>query len=136
MKWNLSIKKTLKFFVTIIILLTLLSIIGQCYKFEINAGHDRYIVKMINLDAEMNFPTLYATSTLFICSFLIFLISISKKQFNDKFFIHWFGLGLIFFFMGMDEILILHEQLSAPVRGTLKTENILYFSWRYQPGFF
>lgn len=129
MTLTISMRKLLNYFFAIIIILILLSVSSQIYKFEFNSGQDRYITNMLNVDKEMNFPTLYATLTLFFCSFLIFVIGKTKKQFKDKFYLHWLILGLIFFFMGIDEILMLHEQLSAPVRGTLNTEGILYFSW-------
>ena len=129
MNISISIYKILKMFSYIIIILTFLSVSSQIYKFELNNGEDRYITDMLNFDKESNFPTLYATLTLFFCSLMLFVITYSKKTTNDKYYIQWFLLGFLFFLMATDEILMLHEQLSSPIRSVLKTEHIIFFSW-------
>ena len=129
MNISISINKTLKIFSYIIIILTLLSVLSQIYKFEFNNGEDRYITNMLNLDQERNFPTLYATLTLFFSGFVLLVISSAKKTLNNSFKKHWFILGLIFILLGTDEILQLHEQIISPLRSLLKTEGFFYITW-------
>lgn len=124
---KISIRRIINLLSNIIVILTLLSILSQIYKFMFNNSQDRFITDMFNLDNEYNFPTLYASLTLFFCSFLLLLINSVKKEI--KFSKHWFVLGIIFLLIATDEILVLHEQLSGPINSILKTNKILTFSW-------
>jgi uncharacterized membrane protein len=126
---KISVRKIMTLLGGTIIVLTTLGVLSQIYRFEFGNGQERYITKMLNLDEEYNFPTLYATLALFFCSLLLFTISSAKKAMKDRFSKHWFALGIIFLLLGTDEILVLHEQLSWITNSLLKTSTFLRFSW-------
>lgn len=111
----------------IIILLALMSILGQIYKFTI--GHERYIVNMFDLDSENNLPTWYSTISLLFCSIILLLIGLVKKNVGDKFYLHWIILSIIFTILSLDENIQLHEQTVRPLRNFFHSSGIFYFAW-------
>jgi hypothetical protein len=129
MKITFSPRKTVIILSIIVAVLTLLSLAGQFYKYLVLDGNDRYLVKMFFLDDEFNFPTLYSTLSLLICSVLTGTIYSLKKSGNESFKTHWLGLSVIFFLLATDEILRLHEQIITPLRNMLGTGGFLYMAW-------
>ncbi|MCH7973247.1 MAG: hypothetical protein IH949_05085 [Bacteroidetes bacterium] len=129
MNLNFSTKKVIRLLVVIVIILTLLSLIGQLYKYFLFEGNDRYLVDLINVDKEKNFPTWFASLNILFCSILLFIISSVKRKTRDSFFYHWFTLSIIFLLMATDEIMQLHEQVITPIRGLLNTTGYLYITW-------
>lgn len=126
---SISLKSIIKSLVFLTILFVVLSLSGQVYRYYFNNGEERYLTQMFNLDDEMNFPT-YFSSLLLLCSSVIFLLVASAKRISkDNFYLNWYGLSFIFLFMSMDEILMLHEQFSAPIRSVMHTSDFFYFAW-------
>jgi len=125
--------KIIKFLTLIIVLLAIMSILGQIYKFTI--GQDLHIkifeeiVELFNLDLENNLPTWYSTISLFICSIILLLIGLVKKNVGDKFYLHWITLSIIFTILSLDENIQLHEKLSAPVRNFFNISGTFHFAW-------
>ena len=114
MELNINSRTIIKIMALIIILLALMSILGQIYKFTI--GHERYIVNMFDLDSENNLPTWYSTISLLFCSIILLLIGLVKKNVGDKFYLHWIILSIIFTILSLDENIQLHEQTVRPLR--------------------
>jgi hypothetical protein len=127
MKLNINFKMIIKVLLGIVLLLTAISILGQVYKFTI--GYDRYIVSMFDLDSEKNFPTWYATISLFFCSFLLVVIGFVKKHSDDQFYINWITLSILFLVLSLDENVQLHEQTITPLRSLFNSSGIFYFAW-------
>jgi hypothetical protein len=126
---SISIKSIITVLYTLTALFVVLSLAGQIYRFYFNNGEERYLTRMLNLDDEINFPT-YFSSFLLLCSSVTFLlIAVVKRKIKDKFSLNWYILSFIFLFMSMDEILSLHEQFSAPIRGVMHTSGFFYFAW-------
>lgn len=129
MNLSISKKSIVKSLSIIVIVLILLSITGQLYKYLINDGENRYIFDFLNLDKEYNIPTLYAMLSLYFCGILLMIISFGVRFKKKKFFLHWFFLSVAFLYLGTDEILVLHEQIISPLRSVIKTTGFLYITW-------
>ena len=127
MELNIHYRTIIKTMALIIILLAIMSILGQVYKFTI--GHDRYIVDMFDLDSEFNFPTYYPAMSLFFCSIILLLIGVVKKNVKDKFYLHWIILSIIFMILSLDENCRLHEQSIRPLRNFFNSSGIFHFAW-------
>lgn len=125
----ISPKKFVSILGILAITFTIISLVGQFYKYLVFNGKDRYIIKMFFLDAEFNFPTWYAAISLLICSLFTGLLYCLKKAENDPFKFNWLGLSIVFFILATDEILILHEQMISPLRNVLNTGGFLYMAW-------
>jgi len=128
---NISINpaKIAKLLVIIIIVLTIMSLTGQFYKYLLNEGQDRYITSMFFLDSEFNIPTWYAAITILICSMLTAITYLLVKSEINPFKLHWLGLSVIFFVLASDEMLVFHEQSITPLRNLLGTSGFLYLAW-------
>jgi len=129
MNINISANKIIKTLGLIIVVLAILSLSTQIYKYFIFNGEDRYIIKMFSLDAEFNFPTLYSSISIFFCSLLLLIIFKLKTIERDPFRVNWIGLTLIFVLLATDEMLVMHEQFISPIRRLLNSEGFLYMAW-------
>lgn len=129
-------KKVIRAIVIIVVTLSLLSLLGQFYKYLIMDGNDRYLVRFFNLDDEYNLPTLYAFLSLLLCGILILIIAVFNKKARKPFSLHWTMLSVIFFLIAIDEILVLHEQVSGLLSTVFHTSGILYFLWVVPAGIF
>lgn len=113
----------------IALLLIFFSVLGQYYRYFYNEGAERYLTYMFNLDEETNFPTYFSTILLIFSSILTLLISSSKHKAKERYSVNWYIISLVLLLMSMDEILMFHEQVSAPIRTLLHTQGFFYFAW-------
>lgn len=86
------------------------------------------IIRLFNVDKEMNIPTLYSSCAMIFASLLLGLIAYVHFNKSEKY-LAWAGLSAIFLFLALDEMTELHEMLVGPVRNSLNTTGILYFAW-------
>lgn len=126
---TISVNRIIKFLSYTATLLILLSLTGQIYRYFYNDGAERYITYMFNLDEEINFPTYFSSLMLISASFISMFIASVKKKSKEKYYLNWMIITVVLFIMSMDEILMLHEQLSAPIRSMLHTQGFFYFAW-------
>lgn len=93
-------------------------------------GHDYQfgLAPQFNLDADSNIPAWYASSTLLLCSLLLAVIGLVKKQLGDRFAQQWLILAAIFLYLSLDEAASLHEMTSRPLRDALKITSS-YLHW-------
>lgn len=123
-------KKISKFFVLVVIGLTLAQIAGQLLGFFLGPRPLTSIVKLFNFEEEQNFPAMYASLALLFCSGLLTLIAYAKRKSGDSYSLQWAGLAVIFLFLSIDEMLEIHELISKLLRPSLDTSNFIYFvSW-------
>ena len=74
-------------------------------------GTDKHWLDVVNMDRELNLPTLFSTLLLLTCALL--LRRLSKIQSNDNA-ADWILLSRIFVFLALDEALQIHEILIFP----------------------
>ncbi len=127
---NLEIKpeEALKKLLYLILALLLLNILGLISKFYFEHDHVYGLVPIFDFDTEKNIPTFYSAVALLFASFLLFFITIVRKN-NGLAYLGWSGLAVIFLFLSIDEITSLHERLIRPVRETLDTSGLLFSAW-------
>ena len=112
--------------ITLILFHILLSTVN--YYSELNSFLPfKYIIKSFYLDAERNIPTAYQGLIIFFFTILLFILSLNENQKKSKFFFN--ALSFSFLFIGLDELLVLHEELIQPTRNLLNTSGFLYFAW-------
>ncbi len=69
--------------------------------------------EIFDVDEEESFTNWFSTIILFIASVLLFLIARIKKNDQDPFKNHWYGLAWGFGLLSMDEVAGLHETLNT-----------------------
>lgn len=130
---NIYIKPKQVFITLLIIIFFLLffniiSVISR-YVFDLYDYHAiKIIYHMFNFNMERNLPTLYSSLALFISSLLLLIIAMKHKSMGSNY-LGWFGLMLIFFYIGFDEIAMIHEKVSPLTRQLLNTTGALHFAW-------
>jgi hypothetical protein len=82
-----------------------------------------------DLDQEANVPTYFSTLILMISAVLFAIIGMLKPPGKNSFAQHWKGLGLIFFFLSVDEAAVLHERFIGIFELYFKPTGIFYFGW-------
>lgn len=126
---TISAKKTARFFICAIVGFLLASITGTVAKYLFGRPHLTGLTPLFNVDTEANIPTWYSSSALLVCAALLALIAMAKKAEQDQYTLHWSGLSTIFLLLSVDEAVVLHERLIAPVQSALGTSGIFHFAW-------
>ena len=128
MKKKLSPKYVLKLLSIIIATLILLSTLGKGLQLYVDNKFVDFFVQLFYLDNEMSVPTFYSACALMLSGLILSLIALKKKDLQEKY-LSWLGLGLLFMFLSIDEICVIHEHLSGIVQKSYKTTGFLYFGW-------
>lgn len=94
-------------------------------------GHDYQLgfERLFNLDRENNIPSWYSSSALLLCSALLAMIWLAKKQARERYVAHWAALSMIFLALSLDEAASLHERAIDPLRQALHATGYLYYTW-------
>lgn len=69
--------------------------------------------ELFDVDEEESVPTWFSSSLLLLTAVVLFLIAHLSRQGKDRYARYWFGLGLGFTFMSVDEIAGFHETLNS-----------------------
>lgn len=129
---NLIIKinpdKVFKNLLIIIIFLGLTNILGLLSKYVFGHNNVYGLVPLFNLDQEENITNWYSSITILMCSILLGIIALKKKQEMDQYRLHWFVLSLIFLYMSIDDIAQIHEK-SMALFSKFNFGDFIYFTW-------
>jgi hypothetical protein len=109
--------------------LTVLSVASIIYKFEIEPGPHRELMRIANLDEEGGLQSWYQSSTLLLCGVLMFLIALVRRRDGLAYVRHWAILGAIFACLAIDEAAKLHELTISPLQDRLDAGGVLYYTW-------
>lgn len=127
-------RKTARFFLAIVLLLTLLHSIAQAIFLSTLNENLLEFSRCLDLDIEKNIPSFYSAFAIFLCSLLFFcLAALEKNQEGRR--PYWLGLTGVFFFLSLDEAFALHERLGDYTKeyirstGILEASGMLYFPW-------
>ena len=86
-------------------------------------------IALFNLSFEGNLPTWYSSLLLLVCALLLLLIAHLSAATGLPYPRHWRVLGLIFLYISLDEAVVIHETLNAPLRSALSLGGVFYFAW-------
>jgi hypothetical protein len=128
MIFNLNPKRAFYFLLKLILVLLMFQPLVIFLKLSDVGGIYKNIVYFFDFDWERNLPTFYSALALLTSSILLYIIAVfhSKKRIEH---IQWLGLSLIFSFLSLDEMTVIHEQLWAPTQKLFKTSGLLYYAW-------
>ncbi len=127
----ISPKKVAIFLAIVVLGLTAAHIFGQYYKDFI--GNDPFYLKIVDkldLDGESNnLPNWYQSSTLLLSSFLLAIVTLTKKAEQDINVRYWGFLSFTFLYLSLDELVSIHEHLTMPFRTMFDLNGIFFLSW-------
>ncbi|WP_165313777.1 hypothetical protein [Vibrio ziniensis] len=128
MNIKLNPQSILTTFLFVIGLLVIANLFGIYARFNLDFPHIQSVIRLVDVDTEMNVPTLYSSFAMFVASALLALVGYMHRLRKESSF-PWFGLAFIFTFLSIDESSEFHEMLVGPVRDTLHTSGVFYFAW-------
>ena len=83
------------------------------------------IVEFLSLSYEANLPTWFTVAQLIVCAVMMIGIAEARRRERGPHVFHWWLLALSFLYISLDELVQLHEEMSA----WLDLGGVLYFSW-------
>ena len=102
------------------------SLAGQVYVREVADPALDFVARRLDLNAESTVPA-YVSALLLLAAGV--LLAVTARVTGAGWRSRWGGLAAIFVGLSMDEAIILHESLAAPVRQALGTSGVLYYAW-------
>jgi len=129
MKLSISIRKTTYWLFSIILALNGFSLFLRFLIRYVGLDINNDFWQLFNTAGEANITAWFSSVLLLIVGALLLLIARVKTHSADAFARHWNIMAWIFFFLSMDEIAGLHEELIMPLRNATGASGIFYFSW-------
>lgn len=127
--------KTIKFLLKIVLILDLLSLFTQFSLYFLPDFPMRdVLIHKFDVDGEMNFPALFSFMILMTSAGFLYLISLLRKSARDPHARSWKLLSFIFVYLGLDELLALHERFMPPLRA-MGANGFFYNAWVIPFGF-
>ncbi len=99
------------------------------FMIELKTNRELNLVHFFDVNSERSLPTWYSSFALMFCAVLLGSIAQRKRQEQDAYRWHWFGLALIFIYLSIDEAESLHEILIEPLRALIGQSTLLYYPW-------
>jgi len=84
--------------------------------------------KKSNFNTEKNIPSIFSGSLHFIASVLLSFIGLSALKLKNRK-IFWYCLSFLFLFVGLDEILRIHEKLNGYLSSLWDTSGVFHYAW-------
>lgn len=108
-------------------------VVGVYIVFQIAAStspffSNRFIFQLFDVGHEANVPTYYSVLLYFFLAVFAFIIGLFEKEKGNKI-SPWIFTMFLFFFLGLDELASLHEQLTYHTQKLLNTSGFLAFAW-------
>lgn len=121
---SISTQKIVRFLFITTIIINLLGLLRNIFEYVLDFEFGSDLLDVFNLNEEQNIPAWYSSVILLLCGVIIYLISLDKKNPQDRYYRHWLWLSIIFFYLSLDEAISIHENFSAQF--LLDKEHILY----------
>jgi hypothetical protein len=126
---RLDAKRITSFFAVVVSLFLALHAVINGLRFALGNEKLYGLVYMFSVGADGNFPTYYSSFALLFAGLLLALISYMVSKMGRVHAGYWLGLGGVFCFLALDEMLELHERLIEPVRNLTHASGLLYYAW-------
>ncbi|MBW4574805.1 MAG: hypothetical protein KME08_05915 [Aphanothece sp. CMT-3BRIN-NPC111] len=119
-----------RFLISLVLLLNLLSLIGQftVYFLADFPSRDTF-ANRFNVDAEGSLPTVYSGLALLFSSILLALIGNAPQTKIARYARKWKILSWVFLYLSLDELLGFHDLLNKPLRKFFNLSGFFHFSW-------
>ncbi|QED37437.1 hypothetical protein FK178_06750 [Antarcticibacterium arcticum] len=121
-------RKTLVGLTGIILSLLLLNIISFLNVHINDLGQNDAFFKMTNFNTEKNIPSVFSSLLHFLASICLGFVALSKLTVK-KFVIFWWTMSFIFLFLGLDELLRIHENISGHTGVNEQDSGPFLYTW-------
>ena len=126
----LDVTRITRTLLRLVVLLALLSTLGQLLRFLHGREHAYGFVPLFYMDEENNVPTFFATLLLLIAAGCLLSTGAVRRGSGEGDARKWTVLGMVFLLLAVDEAASLHEMTIEPVRALLgHPDGLLRFAW-------
>ena len=100
-------------------------------------GEEKFLqpLRILDVGEERSIPTWFNSILLLLCSILLAVVTVAKKQRNDQYSSHWGVLSIILLLLSLDEVASLHEATGQQLERLLdsftgfKPSGAISFFW-------
>ena len=114
-----------------IIAVLLITLAGLAARFALYMWGDAKLLeplRLFNVGDERNIPTWFESIQFLLCSILLAVVTVAKKQRNDRYSLHWGVLSIILLLLSLDEVASIHEAIGQ------QSERLLHSATGLTPG--
>jgi hypothetical protein len=115
----------------LIIAVLLITLAGLAARFALYMWGDVRLLeplRLFNVGDERNIPTWFESILFLLCSILLAVVTVAKKQRNERFSLHWGVLSIILLLLSLDEAASIHEAIGQ------QSERLLNYTTGITPG--
>jgi hypothetical protein len=99
---------------TIIVAVLFITLAGLAARFALYMWDDvKYLepLRIFDVGEERSIPTWFESILFLLCSILLAVVAVAKKQRNDRYSLHWSVLSIILLLLSLDEVASIHEAI-------------------------
>jgi hypothetical protein len=115
----------------LIIAVVLITLAGLAARFALYMWGDSAFLdplELFDVGEEESIPTWFESMLFMLCSILLAVIAVAKRQRDEQYALHWGVLSIIFLFLSLDESATIHEATGAEL------ERLLRYTTGFEPG--
>jgi hypothetical protein len=115
----------------IVIAVLLITLAGLAARFALYIGGEAKFLdplRLFDVGEERSIPTWFESVLFLLCSILLAVIAIAKRQRNDRYSLHWGVLSIILLLLSLDEVASIHEAIGQ------QSERLLHAVTGFTPG--
>jgi hypothetical protein len=104
-------KKIVRAMIIAVLIITLVSFAARVAMYM--WGVEGYLqpLRIFDVGEERSIPTWFESIQFLLCSILLAVIAVAKKQRSDRYSLHWGGLSIILLLLSLDEVASIHEAI-------------------------
>ncbi len=115
----------------LIIAVLLLTLAGLAARFALYVLGDEAFtrpLRLFDVGEERSIPTWFESMQFMLCSVLLAVVAVYKRQRSERYRLHWGVLSLILLYMSLDEVATIHETMGAEL------QRLLHYLTGFTPG--
>ena len=106
----------------IIIAVLFITLAGLAARFAMYMwGEAVQALRIFDVGEERSIPTWFESIQFLLCSILLAVVAVAKKQRNDRYSLHWGVLSIILLLLSLDEVASLHEATGQQLERLLRS---------------
>jgi hypothetical protein len=122
-------KQITRYLLGVALIFDALSFFTQLPEYAFGYALPQKVVEFFHVGGEYNPQAWYSSLLLVLSSLLLFLISLGEQERISNQAGYWRGLSLIFFYLAMDEMLLLHERAGEWLSTHIQTAGVFRYTW-------
>jgi len=112
-----------------VVALLIAHVVTQTIRFATGDDFLLGLVPLFSVGSDGNLPTFYSAFAILFCAFLLTLIARASQSDRYLNIGYWYGMAVVFVYLSVDEMLMLHERAIEPLRAMFDASGLFYYAW-------